>query len=366
MTIRIFNPDHDLALAADMERFTAPHAGRQIRCDLGFISSLWADDGDVVIVDDIDAAESMYRKLKFERKPKVEFATMMQIEAVLRDLNSERPAFDVWGWNKSIRFQFIQAGVPLKYLPSLDELDEIRILSGRQQTTSLLHSLRTGLEEVTCGESHYCTSFQDVVQLRHSSDIYRQCVVKAPWSSSGRGVRYIIDNDEPRHIENTFNWIRNTIAQQGGVMVEPYFNKVKDFALEFEADGKGGVTYCGLSLFETVNGAYTGNILATEDEKREILSRYIRLDLLDETISRITDNVKTGPYKGPFGVDMMIVGNGKFLLHPCVEINLRRTMGHVALVLSPTLPSQGKSMSVAYTAKKYHLEIRKTNNTNEQ
>ena len=33
---------------------------------------------------------------------------------------------------------------------------------------------------------------------------------------------------------------------------------------------------------------------------------------------------------------MMIVAAGDgFLLHPCVEINLRRTMGHVALSLTP-------------------------------
>jgi hypothetical protein len=41
-------------------------------------------------------------------------------------------------------------------------------------------------------------------------------------------------------------------------------------------------------------------------------------------------------YEGPFGIDMMIVAsNDGCLLHPCIEINLRRTMGHVALSLMP-------------------------------
>ena len=58
MTIRIFNPEHDIALASNMERFTAPHAGRQLRSDLCYLPALWSNDGDVVIVDDIDFAES--------------------------------------------------------------------------------------------------------------------------------------------------------------------------------------------------------------------------------------------------------------------------------------------------------------------
>lgn len=57
-----------------------------------------------------------------------------------------------------------------------------------------------------------------------------------------------------------------------------------------------------------------------------------------------------GAYTGPFGIDMMVVeGNaGKgFLLHPCVEINLRRTMGHVALSLTPADENAVMTMRIA-------------------
>ena len=33
--LQIFNPEHDIALAANLSNFTAPHAGRQLRHDLG-------------------------------------------------------------------------------------------------------------------------------------------------------------------------------------------------------------------------------------------------------------------------------------------------------------------------------------------
>jgi hypothetical protein len=56
-------------------------------------------------------------------------------------------------------------------------------------------------------------------------------------------------------------------------------------------------------------------------------------------------------YQGPFGVDMMVVArddcNG-FMLHPCVEINLRRTMGHVALSLSNLVDGLPKVMQIEY------------------
>ena len=42
--------------------------------------------------------------------------------------------------------------------------------------------------------------------------------------------------------------------------------------MEFVSDGNGSVSYIGLSLFQTSNGAYTGNILASEEEKENLIS----------------------------------------------------------------------------------------------
>ena len=160
------------------------------------------------------------------------------------------------------------------------------------------------------------------------------------------------------------NWIRNVIKQQGSVMVEPYYNKVKDFGMEFECLANGLVCYQGLSLFHTKNGAYIGNLLATEEAKRALMARYLPLELLDNIKQRIMDNVQLDDYQGPFGIDMMIVNsqlstvNSQLLLHPCVELNLRRTMGHVALSLTPTDDDIRKVMHIELTDH-YKLHIRK-------
>jgi len=51
-----------------------------------------------------------------------------------------------------------------------------------------------------------------------------------------------------------------------------------------------------------------------------------------------------------------------FLLHPCVEINLRRTMGHVALSLYKQSRS-GQLMTIEYTDNHYKLHLKRTKPT---
>ena len=134
--------------------------------------------------------------------------------------------------------------------------------------------------------------------------------------------------------------------------------------MEFESDGKGHIKYLGLSLFHTNNGAYTGNLIASEDEKEKVLSSYISADLLRtvrETVCDRLSAIYAGHYQGPFGIDMMVVATDEkdgFLLHPCVEINLRRTMGHVALSIPPFADGYARVMQIVLTDK-YRIRVRK-------
>lgn len=81
---------------------------------------------------------------------------------------------------------------------------------------------------------------------------------------------------------------RNIIAHQGGVTVQPYYNKVKDFGMEFEMrDGK--VNYLGLSLFDTIKNAYSGNLLCSEEDKLDILKQYVSEETLSSARQRIID-----------------------------------------------------------------------------
>lgn len=355
MQIHFFNPDHDIALALNQRRFATPHVGRQMRSDLGYIPALWAEDGDVVVVEDIDAAELLYKRHKLSSRARVEFVTAEQLE---NTVSGDGYHLAPWGWNKSIRSTFLDAKIPKTMLPSEQQLDSVRMLSNRALAVKLLSSMK-GMQGVI-GLSAVCNSSEEV---KEALKLHKDIVVKAPWSSSGRGVRYISIDDGPN--ENVQKWINNTLEKQGSIIVEKKCRKIQDFAMEFQAKTDGKVVYDGLSLFTTKNGAYTGNILLPEDEKEEYLHRYLSPTLLDEVkkqIEALLTKEINGAYTGPLGVDMMICSpweadnDSVAVLNPCIEINMRCTMGHVALAL--TRRGQRGIMSIDYDGKNYRLHIR--------
>lgn len=334
MTLHIFNPEHDLALASDLANFTAPHAARELRSGLGYLPALWADDGDWVLVEDPGYAAKALDKLSvrlgqmgWRRRSNVTFVCRRDV-CPLRFDN-----FDVWGWDATLRNYLLRNRMAdADRLPSLDRLDDIRTLSHRSSAKPLLAELLK--LKGTVGQCEAVTSYERLLTKLAEG---RPLVIKAPWSGSGRGVRFF----NGKINQHFLGWMKNMLNSQGCLMVEPYYRKVKDFGMEFRSDGKGRIAYLGLSLFHTVNGAYAGNILATEQAKQEMISRYVGKGLLNgvkATVKRVLGRTYKGRYAGPFGIDMMVVArddNNGFALHPCVEINLRRTMGHVALSLAP-------------------------------
>ena len=345
MKLLVFNPEHDLALAANLSNFTAPHAGRQLRADLGFVPAIWAAADDFVLVENVEDAERRF--LRLTRRP---FGRFIAKELLCK---LQFSAVDVWGWDLAIRAYLLRWGVDAAVMPTVTQIDAIRQLSHRRHAMQLLESLQMP-GTIGCASE---TDQMDIIADRlHRGE---HLVVKAPWSSSGRGVRFM-EGDMNIYDKG---WVRHVIEKQGSVMVEPYYNKVKDFGMEFVSDGKGLVSYVGLSLFQTSNGAYTGNILASEDEKEHMISRYISVDLLKairQKICTLMGVLLKDRYAGAFGIDMMVVrrddGDG-FLLHPCVEINLRRTMGHVAISLTEHCSGLPKLMRIEYNSNVYKIRI---------
>ena len=92
-------------------------------------------------------------------------------------------------------------------------------------------------------------------------------------------------------------------------------------------------------------------------KRKKILSRYTSLECLDsirETVVSVMSKQLKGNYSGPFGIDMMIVNGG--LVHPCVELNLRQTMGHVALAMSEKVNTP-RVMRMDYRAGHYSIHV---------
>ncbi|MBQ9356879.1 MAG: hypothetical protein IJT98_06290 [Prevotella sp.] len=353
MTLHIFNPDHDLALASGQANFTSPHAGRQLRHDLGWLPVLWANEGIVLAAEDSIPAAMAKRYIKEGVR------LMSPSKALKQELQDTDVCIEPWGWNAALKAYLLRIGVPEKAMPQDEKIEAIRRVSHRKTAAWLLPQLNPAQPIIAAKE---CCS---ELEARSLFETYGSLVLKAPWSSSGRGVRFITRPEAFK--EPSLNgWLHNTIATQGSIMAEPYYNKQKDFAMEFVTDGQGNTYYTGLSLFQTgPGGSYTGNLIATEPAKQDILSRHVAPEQLcdiREQLCLLTGKLFEGMYQGPFGVDMMIVAGG--MLHPCVELNLRRTMGHVAIALNNRLNPRADdeiihTMHIEYCNYKYKLLIKR-------
>lgn len=371
MKLHIFNPEHDISLAHNNKFYTAPRAGRRLREDCCFIPALWAGKDDFVLVDDVTKAKERYNRLsEYNHEFRVNhFVTLNELRKLPEGISVEP-----WGWDSALCFRLAKEGLSLAVLPGEDKLEIIREFSSRRFSSHIQKKLRHILLSdniETIGESRWIT---DIEELKVILTTNGKSVLKEPWSSSGRGVRYVGSMID----EATVNWSTNIISRQGGIMVEPYYNKLMDFGMEFCSDSNG-VRYKGLSLFKTVNGFYEGNVIASEDYKLNSLTKVIPINVLDSIRSCIEhllyDELK-GKYEGPLGVDMMIATNkqqasasaltsenwlaGALMLHPMVEINLRRTMGHVAIDLSRHYEGQA-TMHIDYSNGRYSFSVRKIN-----
>jgi len=354
MKWHLFNPEHDLALANGTRGFTPPAAGRGIRHGLGFLPAFWASTGDRVLVEDKKLAQERARE--FEAwLPAVTFVSMAECPAISKQ---DAEQVDVWGWDAAVRWQLEKLGFPQEILPAESDVAAVRRLSHRETSVEILQSL--------VAEQDFLVGQRVCV---HTIDEVRQClrdweniVVKAPWSSSGRGVRFFSHgmSDGEEH------YVSHVLKRQGAVIVEPCYDRVMDLAVEWTADGQGMLTYEGLSLFATDGGAYTGNLLLNEERKWLMLSELIDTDWLSDTIKRLEPMLVAltkGQYAGPLGVDMMVVSTGHGLsLHPCVEINLRRTMGHVALAIARRTDYRFHEMCVV-PKDNYRLQLLETPKT---
>ncbi len=351
-TVHIFNPEHDIALAYNLERFTPPKAGRQLRHDLGFLPMLWAEEDDMILVDDKDVAIEALSKLPLSTKGQL--VTHGELKDVMRHMDASVVGLAPWGWDAAIANQLERAGIPRELLPSPTNLDCIRAMSHRNWAAEHILSALETISNDIVGTTWNIQHLDEVDGLQEK---YGRLMMKQPWSSSGRGVRQVskrLRGCQSKEEENLERWILKTIHEQGSIMAEPLYDKVEDFGMEFRSNGQGNIEYCGLSLFQTVNGAYSGNWIAAEEEKMQHLLSYgLPLELFQKVIDMIigiTSRHFHEVYCGPFGVDMMIVNHqGRLKLHPCVELNLRCTMGHVALALSHKLPDYRGTMRIDYT-----------------
>ena len=340
MRLLYFNPENDLALAANDTHYTPPASALQMAADLQRLPLLWAEADDVVLLRDGSFINASGSSLA---------------HADLADVQALFP----WGWSPLVVRELREAGVPEDSLPTPGQLAEYRAFASRQTAVRLLDQLRDSWPEMwhegcLVGESSWCTTEEQVAAAQSA---YGRVMLKAPWSGSGRGVHPTAQ----QLTEKDWAWIRRTLKRQGGIEVEPLYHKVLDFAMEFWAE-RGQVRYEGLSLFSTTDGGvYSGNLVASEAEKERCLAQHVPSERLralrDRLLALLGGAGLPAWYNGPLGIDMMIVGEAA--LHPFVELNLRMTMGWLALLLSRRQPQNAcRTFRILQQDGRYRYELR--------
>ena len=211
--------------------------------------------------------------------------------------------------------------------------DERRDLYSRRMAATCLTEM---VQAIPClGKDIIPSECNTLAEIRLLSE-KENIVVKAPWSSSGKGVLFIPKGEITCKEEEVLSGI---LRKQGYVMVEKRLNRVLDFAMEFEMDRLFHLNFLGYSVFQTSRrGEYEGNTVASNSSLEGIIAKYTGTGFLREIRERLEKVVTTvfhGKYVGYMGVDMMIYEDesGEFGIQPCVEINLRYNMGIVSIAL---------------------------------
>lgn len=315
--VYLFNPEHDLALAHGAHNYTAPPFARQLRHDLRLLPSWVAPAGSyIAIADDCPIEED--RRWLGDRHLDIIPVPISKIA----ELGPCR--IHPWGWDATLRHQLLQAGVSPDYLPSDELLDWIRRLSHRRLTIAMHRALSSPIVPQELATTN---------EVKRFITTHPGCYLKMPWSGSGKGIYRVIDPEGDSHVPR---WIEGALKRQGSLLCEVGLDRVQDFAIECECRG-GMTSLMGYSVFDSdFHSQYgTGRVAPMEELHDVLLGLYPNLDpALGQVVLAINDLIAPH-YNGPVGVDMMFYRDdkGNIALNPCVEVNLRMTMGMVTVAM---------------------------------
>jgi len=165
----------------------------------------------------------------------------------------------------------------------------------------------------------------------------QRAVVKAPWGTAGNQIQRIASlSDLTAPVQG---WIRNQLASQGRLLVEPWLDKRRDLSMQMEVRANGEPKLFGAREFLTdERWRYRGAILGrvswrlTPEENRFLNEVMPAWRELGRDVGRA---LARAGYQGPAGIDAILhrTPAGALQLKPLGELNPRWTLGRVALEL---------------------------------
>lgn len=347
--LHLFNPGHETAIASGVCNYTPDAVVQKMMSDLSLLPLWYGNEGDYVLTSEAETARRFIESLPPDLQPSLHPVSDKEICRLTVFLDASP-----WGLSPhSLHlFEKLQKrGAPLS-IPAWKEI--YRTLTHRRAAA---YGLRETLRRLPGPPSISIPCFYETgaAVKTHIETHSPPFLLKTPFSCSGQGVYPIMDITADT---KAMQWIEGALRRQGAVSIEPMLEKVCDFAMEFYADGAKGITYEGLSVFQTqTKGAFSGGRLGRPNILQEYLTTYIPAETLTAVREAVTLTLKEilgNVYRGYLGVDMLIFRHNEgYAVHPFIEMNLRYTMGLVACELSRRLihpASQGRFM-ISYEKK---------------
>ena len=118
-------------------------------------------------------------------------------------------------------------------------------------------------------------------------------------------------------------------------------------------------------FFNDSHCSYDSGIIAGQDELEGIITSRLGqsadyLHMISAALSKILTGIVAPHYEGYLGIDMMIYRDrcGTLQLNPCVEMNLRMTMGMVSAIIADRHLVPGSTATFRVTYHKSPDEVR--------
>ncbi|MEG0796263.1 MAG: hypothetical protein RR397_07175 [Odoribacter sp.] len=323
----VFNPDCELAIANGSKYYMPPANIVRMAEDLAFLPAFLGDRGDGVLVKNLPDQEFVEAVCKPLGIP---------CEAVTEGGGDRLCGWrgEPWGESPKVCHWLAERGMGEEWKAERKEWYSRKVArEGLRRLLLVLPSLEDKILPQVC---------ESLVAIEEGVGAGAY-LVKAPWSSSGKGLLAL----DGRVTVKDKEWLSGILRRQGYVMLEKRLDKVADFAMEFRA-GEKGMEWIGWSSFLTgKNGEYRGNDIGSQESIQNRLLKWIEPEMLlclQEEMPRMLSALLPF-YQGYLGVDMMVYRDeaGSYRLQPCVEINLRYNMGIVALFLSRDYLAEGAS-----------------------
>ncbi|SHJ89241.1 hypothetical protein SAMN05444280_1388 [Tangfeifania diversioriginum] len=348
--IYFFNPTCEYAVANGTTSWQPNRLLQKMEEDLGMLPLFFAKPHDIVLVKKLPT-EKFLQKLKMQGISLPRFVLLE--EALKYKLNGEKlNRLMPWGWSpvahKLLEPLKSSCSVPFQHSPVFKWQPGDRELYSKKFG---LQILRKTLPQLPPEKILPPSMLPEVVSNKREMetliDRWGKLMVKAPWSSSGRGLQPITKTPV---VPKVWEKLKGIVNDQGYAVAEPLLDKVMDMSLQFELK-QGKVAFLGKRIFLTdKKGQYQGNFLKSKpaDVSPEELqfARELPHLLKEPLVKTIESSPLAKNYEGFFGVDTLLFRDisGQLRVNPCLEINVRQNMGLLSLQLEKLLAPKSSGL----------------------